>query len=563
MSFLEVGAQSSTAMQSGLHAPRRLAYPSVGQLLQQPKDISRIDVSVRSFTHLQCQWFFIQNKDQQSTPSVAFAINLTAHGLQSISTNVDKALHQVENVVVYANGAQAAYTEHLVSRSFGCAMKAGKYDGSGFKAAQRVVDELKYGTAPGLVSGSPDRDAASFDALAKQAFDPAHNTSAALLIFQKGKLVLEKYGHGGSQSTVQTLGGNGGYSFMSVLPPIREREGKFNLDKLSHCPELTRLEKKARNMTARNLMAWRIGRPLEKVSYTANSRPEWDYDSVKMVWCVADKANYAAVVPSSYPAGTVALTWSTKPYETPGTMPILMRELRFTFPETDSGFSEYAAFPWTQLFARIGAPSFVVEADASGTFVGHQGLFATARDFVKLAGLIAQGGKWGGKQILPTEYIDRNTNNPYGATEVFAEGWHRVVLGLGMPLTWFMVSELGYIVIVPDLEFAIVDIHANKSPKRTEAMLFQHIPLFIKKQTAAWATTSATSTTSVTKQAVSTSNHLATSTLAKSKITSTLAKGTSDGGSGTQEINSAPGSSFAKCAIVISMLVLRAFRDGD
>lgn len=170
-----------------------------------------------------------------------------------------------------------------------------------------------------------------------------------------------------------------------------------------------------------------------------------------------------------------------------------------------------------------------------------------------------------GSKCCRRSTLKKNTKNPYGATEFFAEGWHRVIVGAGLPLTWYLVSELGYIIIIPDLELAIVDIHASKSPKRMEAMLFQHLPLFITKQTAAWADVSATSTTSIIKNAVSTSKLPATTIppQAKPVVTSTLAKDTSSDGSDAQEINSALGSSFAKCVLMIPMFVAAAFGNRD
>merc|ERR1719359_1973958 len=115
-----------------------------------------------------------------------------------------------------------------------------------------------------------------------------------------------------------------------------------------------------------------------------------------MLYCVTDKANYAALVPKSYPAGTVPPHWSEQHYESEGHTALLMRELRFTFETGSAGLSEYLAYPWTHLFSQIGAKSFVIEADASGHFVGHTGAWANARDLLKMGVLFVQDGKWDG-----------------------------------------------------------------------------------------------------------------------------------------------------------------------
>ena len=264
-------------------------------------------------------------------------------------------------------------------------------------AAQKVIDGLDYNTGGELATSLPERDPAAFEAYAKEVFNPKYNATQALLMYQKGKLVLEKYAPGFSKNNLINLGNDGGHSFASMFPAIRQKEGKFDLDKLSNCPELKLLQKRARNMTGRNLMAWRIGRPLERTPYAGQKRPEWDYDVEKMLWCVADKANYAAVVPASYAAGTVPSVWSPQHYASAGNVALLMRELRFTFPADSSGFSEYAAYPWKELFSKIGARSVVVQADASGTFVGKQNFWATSRRLVEVRRFDGSPGQmeWG------------------------------------------------------------------------------------------------------------------------------------------------------------------------
>ena len=317
-------------------------------------------------------------------------LNLTAYGLQSIQMILDEAEKRVHNVLVYKNGSKVNYTVQLQSRSIGCAVKM--VENTDFVAAQKAIDGLDYGTSEELATGEPELVPSAFEAYAKEVFNPEYNATQALLMYQKGKLVLEKYAPGFSKSHMFWLGNDGSHSFASMLPAIRQKEGKFDLDRLSKCPELKLLEKRARNMTGRNLMAQRIGSPLERTPYAGQKRPEWDYDVEKMLWCVADKANYAAVVPSSYAARTVPSVWSPQHYASAGTSALLMRELRFTFPANSNGFAEYAAYPWKELFSKIGAKSVVMEADPSGTFVGQLGIWATARDFLRLGALMVHRG---------------------------------------------------------------------------------------------------------------------------------------------------------------------------
>jgi len=318
--------------------------------------------------------------------------------------------------------------------------------------------------------------------------------------------VWEKYCTAGfNKDHIQTFQGDGGFSVASIWPMVRNFEGKFDLDKLSFCPELKLLEKRARNMTARNLMSWRVGRPLENAPYATESKPKNLYDVPKMQWVVADKANYAAVVPSSYGAGTVPLEWSKQHYASQGTTVLLQRELRYTFPAGSEGFTEYAAYPWTHLFSQMAARSFTIEADASGTFLGHHGIFANARDFLKLGITMVQQGKWFGKQLYAAEHIERNLNNPFGSDQWFAEGWHTYQFSYGgVPRVLYLIGDHGGIFLCPELEIAVFDFQNGHNPKRSETLIFYHLHMFLISQTRAWSTTTTTGITSTMATTTST-----------------------------------------------------------
>lgn len=64
------------------------------------------------------------------------------------------------------------------------------------------------------------------------------------------------------------------------------------------------------------------------------------------------------------------------------------------------------AYPRAALFDPLGMRSAVMEADASGTFVGSSYMYATARDWARLGLLLAQRGAWEGRSILPSGFVD-------------------------------------------------------------------------------------------------------------------------------------------------------------
>ena len=111
---------------------------------------------------------------------------------------------------------------------------------------------------------------------------------------------------------------------------------------------------------------------------------------------------YAASQPLLNPPGTVF-------QYTSGNSNILSRLIRHTVGEQD-----YHAFPYEQLFYKIGMYSALLEPDASGTFVGSSYSFATARDWARFGLLYLNDGLAGQERILPAGWV-KQTTTPAGA----------------------------------------------------------------------------------------------------------------------------------------------------
>ena len=95
---------------------------------------------------------------------------------------------------------------------------------------------------------------------------------------------------------------------------------------------------------------------------------------------------------------------------------------RAVYTATGATLESSQRFYRRELFAPLGAPSFVLETDAAGTFVGSSYAIATARDWAKFGQLYLQDGVWEGRQLLPADwraYVTRHTpesgENRYGA----------------------------------------------------------------------------------------------------------------------------------------------------
>ncbi|CAF1131659.1 unnamed protein product [Rotaria sp. Silwood1] len=103
----------------------------------------------------------------------------------------------------------------------------------------------------------------------------------------------------------------------------------------------------------------------------------------------------------------------TECYYNSGNTNILSRIIRHTVGE-----SEYHSFPYQKLFYKLGMNSFIMEVDASGTFVGSSYSWGTARDWSRFGLLYLNNGLYNNERILSENWIKQTTtlagSNQYG-----------------------------------------------------------------------------------------------------------------------------------------------------
>ncbi len=179
-------------------------------------------------------------------------------------------------------------------------------------------------------------------------------------------------------------------------------------------------------------------------------------DLVRMLFVSPDAAAYAAREPLAHPVDTV---WA---YAS-GTSNVLSWVLRQTY-----GDDAYYALPYQELFSRIGMRSAIIEADASGTFVGSSFGFATARDFARFGLLYMNDGVWRGTRILPegwTTYARTPTltdpERQYGAHWWLPDPKDRArAAARGVPLPEDTFNASGFegqkIVVIPSRKLVLV-----------------------------------------------------------------------------------------------------------
>jgi CubicO group peptidase (beta-lactamase class C family) len=89
----------------------------------------------------------------------------------------------------------------------------------------------------------------------------------------------------------------------------------------------------------------------------------------------------------------------------------------------------YWGFARNRLFKRIGARSFLFQADPAATLLGGSHVFMTARDWARFGQLFLQDGLWGGERILPEGWVAYSTA-PTAAASFYGAGWWRGYPGM-------------------------------------------------------------------------------------------------------------------------------------
>lgn len=212
----------------------------------------------------------------------------------------------------------------------------------------------------------------------------------AVIVVYDGNIIAEKYAPGFDKHTV-LLGWSMSKSLTAAMIGLLVNERKLTVEAPAPVPEWKGTNKE--KITLLNLLQQTSGLDFEEV-YT---RPS---EVTKMLFNYGDMAAYTAKLPLKYTPGTV-FNYSS------GNSNILSRIIRQAVGER-----QYAAFPYTNLFYKINAYSFLLEPDAAGTYIGSSYSYATARDFVRFGLLYYNNGKWNGEQLLPEDWVKKSILPP-------------------------------------------------------------------------------------------------------------------------------------------------------
>ncbi|KIC93070.1 serine hydrolase domain-containing protein [Flavihumibacter solisilvae] len=208
----------------------------------------------------------------------------------------------------------------------------------------------------------------------------------AVVVLYEGQLIAEQYAPGFDRHTPM-LSWSMAKSVTSALTGILV--GKHKLDPKASPPVQAWISATDghQHIHLEHLLQQTTGLDFEE-NYSRST------DATNMLFKQGDMGNFAAARPMKDEPGRVF-------YYTSGNTNILSRVIR-----TAVGDSAYLAFPAKELFQPLGMHSAVLEADASGTFVGSSYMFADARDWARFGLLYANDGVWNGQRILPEGWVN-------------------------------------------------------------------------------------------------------------------------------------------------------------
>jgi len=322
-----------------------------------------------------CSCHFITGLDQERIENEDLGFSL----LWLASNEIDKKQKRVHSQVLGMHKKTAVFRE-----GFGCAL-VNQSDPEDVQKQSNSLDGVSYSKEiwpEKQITGTPDVQKAlqsAFDSTADK-----NLLTRAVVVIKNGELVGEAYAPGIDQRT-PLLGWSMTKSITSVLAGILSRDDK--LDRESSIPFESWDDE-------RSEITWE-----QALNMSTGLKWEEDYGNVssatKMLYSSDDMGKSAASWPLEYEPG--------KHWEySSGTTNIIARELSTFFNKKE----EYLLFPYSELFSKVGAKTFLIETDAAGYFVGSSYGYASARDWAKLGLLMLNQGNWYGEQIIDTSWVD-------------------------------------------------------------------------------------------------------------------------------------------------------------
>ncbi len=233
---------------------------------------------------------------------------------------------------------------------------------------------------------------AAVDAAFTESIARKKQRTRAVIVVYDGKLVAEKYAPGFTKDT-KMYGWSMAKSVGSALMGTLVEQRKLDIKKPAPVPEWSNINDPRHAITIEDLLHQMSGLDfLEDYSKAS--------DITNMLYKKGDMAAFTADHSLAHQPGTV-FNYSS------GNSNVLSRIIRQTVGEKD-----YAAYPFTALFYKVGMYNTLIEPDASGTYVNSSYVNATAKDYARFGLLYYYDGIWNGERILPEGWVKQTVTSP-------------------------------------------------------------------------------------------------------------------------------------------------------
>jgi CubicO group peptidase (beta-lactamase class C family) len=216
----------------------------------------------------------------------------------------------------------------------------------------------------------------------------------ALLMIYKNKIITEKYAAGYDMNS-RFLGWSIAKSITGALIGILVKQGRLDVSQAAPVNTWQQSNDGRKQIRIEDLLQQTSGLKF-KEDYTSYS------NATNMLFNKGDMAAYVESLPLKTKPGTEF-------YYSSGNSNVLSSIIRNTVGEKD-----YHAFPYNELFHKLGMYHTLMEPDASGTFVGSSYIWASARDYAKFGMLYLNDGICNSERILPEGWVQKTTTASSG-----------------------------------------------------------------------------------------------------------------------------------------------------
>jgi len=375
-----------------------------------------------------CSEVFLAQRDETQVRETEFVDISPA--LDYVAATVDRDKREARASLLGLGGAHAVYRQ-----GFGCTIAVGDLAPVPPRAANAEV------AAP-----FPEARDAAVETIIAEAMGDASRGHRALLVIQDGAVRGEAYADGFG-AEVPFLSWSMAKSVTATLIGAAVEQGLLSIDAPIEAPEWRDGARAA--LTFDDLLRMQSGLHFGENYADANS------DVNRMLFRAREAAHVGADQKIAHAPGT-RFAYSS------GTTNILARALRHALER--EGRDVYD-FPYSALFAPIGAASAVMEIDSAGNLIGSSYVYMTARDWARLGQLYLDNGVANGRRILPADWPSyvaapsSAANGQYGAHFWLNRGGverTRFLPGLPEDVYYMSGHEGQYVIIIPDRNAVIV-----------------------------------------------------------------------------------------------------------